>query len=98
MGMIGVKINFMREYWKFDGMKFEGENYTQYYEFENGGVLRQINVNFFREGISYLNIQNRYDWSEMFDQSLSDFFREAMDAMTSEEFEELWNNRESKNL
>jgi hypothetical protein len=87
------KLIAMKEYWRFDGMKFEGENYLQYYEFENGGVLRQINVNFFREGISYLDIQNQDDWAEMFDQPLSDFYREAMDVMTAEEFEELWKNR-----
>ena len=83
----------MKEYWKFDGMKYEGENYLQYFEFENRGVLRQINVNFLREGISYLDIRNRDDWAEMLDKPLSDFLREAMDVMTAEEFEELWKNR-----
>jgi hypothetical protein len=88
-----MNLFFMKEYWKFDGMKYESEDYVQYYEFESGGVLRQISVNFFRKGSSYLDIQNREDWAEMFDQPLSDFYRVAMDSITPEEFEELWRNK-----
>ncbi|MCW3466755.1 hypothetical protein [Chitinophaga nivalis] len=83
----------MMEYWKFDGMKFEEENYIQYYEFENEYVRRQINVNFFRKGISYLEIQKREDWAEMFDQPLTDFYRVSMERLTADEFEVLWRNK-----
>jgi hypothetical protein len=85
----------MKEYWKFDGMKFEGANYTQYFEFENAIVLRQINVNVFQDGISFLDSKNPKEAVFMIDQPLTDMDRIQMDIISAQAFENLWKNKSS---
>jgi hypothetical protein len=83
----------MKEYKKLDGMKFEEVNYIQYFEFEDGHIARQINVNFLREGVTFMDINNREDWDWMTDAPLAKFDQTLLESITPTEFTELWDTR-----
>lgn len=85
----------MKEYWKLDGMKFEKVNYIQYFEFKDGYIARQINVNFLREGVTFMDINNKDDWDWMTDAPLAKFDQTLLESITQTEFEKLWSAKKS---